>query len=120
MTTLPAMVNGKTRRPLGMRADVVDVDPRTDPHPDGTGTMGRVAFFEYREDAVAAAREWCQGWDTWPQYFGRYDLWALTAKRKSWRKAPILVEACRHPEVNVGGHAHVGIGLAVNLAERFA
>jgi len=110
--TLPAMVNGKTRRPNSwMRADVPDADPRLDPHPDGKGTMARVAFFEYREDAVAAAREWCIGWDTHPQYVGRYDLWTLEAKRKSWgyRYASILVEACRDPEATVTRHAHVPI-----------
>lgn len=110
MTTLPSMVDGKTRRPAGMRADVPDVDPRIDQHPDGIGTMGRVAFFEFREDALTAGREWCepQNWDIWPQYFGRYDLWALQARRKSWSSGRhIWVEACRDPEASVTGHAHV-------------
>jgi hypothetical protein len=108
MTTLPAMVDGKTRRPMGMRADVADTDPRTDAHPDGRGTMGRVAFFEFREDAVSAAAEWCAGWDAHPQYFGRYDLWAISARRRSWSSGRhIWVEACRDPEAVVTGHAHV-------------
>ena len=102
MATLPAMVNGKTRRPNAwMRDDVPTHDPRRDPG------MGAVAFFEYREDAVAAAREWLRGWDYHPQYVGRYDLWMLEAKRKSWRKAAVMVEACLHPEREVPGHPHV-------------
>ena len=112
MPTLPSMVNGKMRRPIGMRADVPDYDPRLDPHPDGMGTMARVAFFEFREDAVAAGREWCepQGWETWPQYLARYDLWMLQARRKSWSTGRnILVEACRDPEANVTLHAHVAL-----------
>lgn len=79
--------------------------------------MGAIAFFEYREDAVAAAREWVepQGWIVRVQYVGRYDLWMLMAKRKSWgyRKAEILVEACRHPEKVVVRHAHVPDYLSV-------
>lgn len=94
----------KTRRPIGMRTDIPGVDPRTD-------GMGHVAFFEYREDAVEAAREWVepQGWQTRPQYVGRYDLWMLFAKRKSWgyRLNEIMVEACRNPEATVIRHAHV-------------
>lgn len=110
MSTLPAMVNGKTRRPIGMRDDVPNYDPRNDPHPDGQGTMGKVAFFEYREDAVEAGREWVvpQGYDCHPQYLGRYDLWMLTARRKSWPTGKeILVEACLSPDKMVTRHAHV-------------
>lgn len=103
--TLPAMVNGKTRRPPHMRADIAAVDPRTDPG------MGKLAFFEYRDDAIEAGRQWCepQGWIVRPQYVGRYDLWILEASRKSWgyRLAPIRVEACLHPERVVVRHAHV-------------
>jgi hypothetical protein len=103
-------MEAKTRRPIGMRTDVAAFDPREDAHPAG-GTMGRVAFFEYREDAVAAGREWVepQGWIVRPQYVGRYDLWMLTAKRKSWgySKSEIFVEACLHPEREVTRHAHV-------------
>lgn len=109
MATLPAMVDGRTRRPMGMR-DIPAFDPREDAHPDG-GTMGRVAFFRYREDAVVAAREWCEpdGWVAHPQYVGRYDLWVLMASRKSWgyRKSAILVEACLSPDKSVRVHAHV-------------
>lgn len=103
MATLPAMVNGKTRRPNAwMRDDVPTYDPRNDPG------MGAVAFFEYREDAVAAAREWCQGWDVHPQYVGRYDLWMLEARRKSWSSTRhVMVMACLHPEREVVRHAHV-------------
>lgn len=107
---LPAMVDGKTRRPSSqLRADVPTFDPRNDPHPDG-GTMGRVAFFEYREDALDAARQWVepQGWRAWPQYVGRYDLWMLTARRPSWPTGrDILVEACHNPDAVVTRHAHV-------------
>jgi hypothetical protein len=104
------MVNGKQRRPIGMRDDVPAYDPRNDPHPDGRGTMGRVAFFEYREDAVEAAKEWVvpQGWEYHPQYVARYDLWMLFAKRKSWPTGrDILVEACLNPFTDVRLHAHV-------------
>lgn len=108
--TLPPMEHGKQRRPGWMRADIAPHDPREDPHPNG-GTMGRVAFFRYREDAVAAAREWCEpdGWRAHPQYVGRYDLWVLEASRKSWghSKAPILVEACLSPDKAARVHAHV-------------
>lgn len=100
----------KTRRPIGMRTDIPAYDPREDPHPD-SGTMGRVAFFEYREDALAAAHEWVepQGWIVHPQYVGRYDLWMLTAQRKSWgySRSPIMVEACMDAERAVQRHAHV-------------
>ena len=101
--TAPSMVNGKTRRPIGMRADVATYDPRNDPG------MAAVAFFEYREDAMTAAREWVesQGYQVRAQYFGRYDLWALEARRKSWRGAGVWVEACLHPERSVVKHAHV-------------
>src|SRR3990172_4899447 len=108
MGTLPSMVNGKTRRPIGMR-DIPAYDPREDRLPDG-GTMGRVAFFEYREDAVEAAREWVepQGYQYHPQYLGRYDLWMLTARRKSWSSGKeIIVEACKSPDAVVVRHAHV-------------
>lgn len=111
----------KTRRPPGMRTDIPVYDPRQDPHPDG-GTMGRVAFFEYREDAVEAGRQWVepQGWIVRPQYVGRYDLWMLTAKRKSWgyRLAEILVEACRSPGKNVTRHAHVPVEATRGIIER--
>jgi len=110
MATLPAMVDGKTRRPIGMREDIPAYDPREDPHPD-RGTMGCVAFFEYREDAVAAAKEYVepQGWIVRPQYVGRYDLWMLEAARKSWgySRSPIIVEACMNADANVVRHAHV-------------
>lgn len=98
----------KTRRPIGMRADVAAYDPREDRHVEG-GTMGRVAFFEYREDALAVGREWVetQGYQIRAQYFGRYDLWALEARRKSWRGAGIWVEVCRNPDAVVIKHAHV-------------
>lgn len=102
--TAPSMVNGKFRRPIGMRDDVPAYDPRNDPN------MGAVAFFEYREDAVAAAKEWVepQGYLWRAQYMGRYDLWILAAKRKSWGYGQeLLVEACRHPERVVVKHAHV-------------
>ena len=73
--------------------------------------LAAIAFFEYREDAVQAGREWVepQGWIVRPQYVGRYDLWMLFAKRKSWgyRLAEIPVEACRNPEAVVTRHAHV-------------
>lgn len=100
----------KTRRPIGMRTDIPAYDPREDAHPDG-GTMGMVAFFEYREDAVEAGREWVepQGWIVRPQYVGRYDLWMLTAARKSWgySRSPIIVEACMDVHASVRRHAHV-------------
>jgi hypothetical protein len=96
------MENGKQRRPIGMRDDVPSYDPRED-------NMGAMAFFEYREDAVAAAREWVEpeGYRVHIQYFGRYDLWAIEAWRKSWRDKRIWVEACLHPERPVTQHAHV-------------
>lgn len=107
---LPAMMDGKTRRPDGWaRADVPARDPREDLHRDG-GTMGRVAFFEYREDALAAGREWVepQGWIVRAQYVGRYDLWMLEAARKSWPIGRhVLVEACINPCAVVVRHAHV-------------
>lgn len=91
------------RRPPGMRTDVTAFDPRHDPG------MAAVAFFTTSEEAIAAGREWVepQGYRVQPQYFGRYDLWALEARRKTWRGAGILVEACRHPERVVVRHAHV-------------
>lgn len=74
--TLPVMVDGKQRRPIGMRADVPDVDPAAD-------GMGAVRWFEYREDAVAAGAL-MDGWRAWPQYVGRYDRWYVGLRRKSW------------------------------------
>jgi hypothetical protein len=110
MTTTMTTTIRKTRRPIGMRTDIPAHDPRQDRHPDG-GTMDRCAFFEHREDALEAAREWVepQGWIVHAQYVGRYDLWVLEAKRKSWgyRFAPIMVEACRSPEAVVVRHACV-------------
>lgn len=105
---LPTMESGKTRRSAMMRADVPAYDPREDLHPDG-GTMGTVAFFEYREDAVGAGAAWCapQGWIVRPQYLARYDLWCLMARRKSWRGADIMVEACIGADKRVVRHAHV-------------
>lgn len=112
------MVNGKCRRPIGMRDDVPAYDPRLDPHPDG-GTMGGVAFFEYREDAVTAAIEWVepQGYRWFVQYMARYDLWMLKAKRKSWPIGrEILVEACVDPDATVVRHAHVPMKYAYKEA----
>lgn len=120
MGTLPAMVDGKTRRPTRV-LDTPAYDPREDPHPDGS-TMGRVAFFEYREDAVAAAREYVepQGWIVRPQYVGRYDLWMLEAARKSWgySRSPIIVEACMSPDDHVRRHAHVPYRYSYGMMRR--
>mgnify|MGYP001573610187 CR=1 FL=1 len=73
-----------TRRPPACRPNTPAEDAVRDARaPADPAGRSDYATFEYREEAAAAGRL-LTGWDTWPQYFGFLDLWAVMARRRSW------------------------------------